>query len=116
MKKLRNHLIGVDQGTKILFSDFEDGGDMWAGKGSRARSVSVKFKSNYKAIPMVHVSLDMWDMDQKTNQRADISAENISTTGFDIVFKTWGDTKVARVRAAWFAIGEFAGDDEWELY
>ena len=50
------------------------------------------------------------------NQRADISTENISTTGFDIVFKTWGDTKIARVRAAWFAIGEFAGDEEWELY
>jgi H-type lectin domain-containing protein len=116
MKKLRNHLIGVDRGTKILFSDFEDGGDMWTGKGSRSRSVPVNFSSEFKAIPMVHVSLDMWDMDQKTNQRADISAENVTTTGFDIVFKTWGDTKVARVRAAWFAIGEFAGEDEWELY
>jgi H-type lectin domain-containing protein len=116
MKKLRNHLIGVDQGTKILFSDFEDGGDMWTGKGSRSRAISVNFSNEFKAIPMVHVSLDMWDMDQKTNQRADISAENITTTGFEVVFKTWGDTKIARVRAAWFAIGEFTGEDEWELY
>lgn len=116
MIKLRNHLIGVDQGTKTLFSDFEDGGAMWAGLGSRSRATSIEFRSEFKDIPMVHVSLDMWDMDQKTNQRADISAENITTVGFDVVFKTWGDTKIARVRAAWFAIGEFAGEDEWELY
>ncbi|MFT5000588.1 MAG: hypothetical protein ACI861_001850 [Paracoccaceae bacterium] len=116
MKKLRNHLIGVDQGTKILFSDFEDDGAMWSGSGSRTRKVSIKFKNEYKAVPMVHVSLDMWDIDQKSNQRADISTENITTVGFVIVFKTWGDTKIARVRAAWFSIGEFAGDDEWELY
>jgi len=61
------------------------------------------------------VSLDMWDMDQKTNQRADISARNVTLEGFEIVFRTWGDTRVARVRAAWLAIGELRDDDEWEL-
>jgi hypothetical protein len=115
MKKLRNHLIGVDQGTKILFSDFENGGEMWSGSGSRRRSVSVEFKSAFKTIPIVHVPLDMWDMDQETNQRADITTEKVTKRGFDIVFKTWGDTKIARVRAAWFAIGELSGEDEWSL-
>ena len=32
-------------------------------------------------------------------------AEGISPEGFEIVFRTWGDTKVARVRVAWQAIG-----------
>lgn len=116
MIKLRNNLIGVDQGSKVLFSDFENSGPMWSGSGSRISVSSVKFKQEFKTLPMVHISLDMWDMDSKTNQRADISTKSVSQIGFDIVFKTWGDTKIARVRAAWFAIGEFAGDDEWELY
>ena len=116
MRRMKNHLIGVDQGTEVLFSDFEDGGEMWSGKGSRERRTQVKFSEKYKSIPAVQVSMDMWDMDQKTNQRADISACNINVEGFEIFFRTWGDTKIARVRAAWFAIGEVKDDDEWELY
>lgn len=116
MKRFRNHLIGVDQGTHILFSDFEDGGKMWVGKGTRSSRTEVKFSTPFKSEPAVQVVLDMWDIDQKSNQRADITAENITPEGFDIVFKTWGDTKIARVRAAWLAIGEVKGEDEWELY
>lgn len=116
MRKLENHLIGIEQGSKILFSDFEGEGIMWAGYGPREKKVQVVFRQEFKATPVVQVSLTMWDMDRQTNQRADISAENITRDGFDIVFKTWGDTKVARVRAAWFVIGEVAGDDEWDIY
>jgi len=36
--------------------------------------------------------------------------------GFDLVFRTWGDTKVARVRIGWIAIGPVKSDDDWELY
>lgn len=88
MKRLHNHFIGVDQGTCVLFSDFEDGGDMWVGKGSRSRRIYVEFEHIFKTLPAVHVSLDMWDMDQKTNQRADISSEEITKEGFYVVFKT----------------------------
>ncbi len=115
MRRLRNHLIGVDQGSVLVFSDFENAGEMWTGKGTRKRRVAVRFSAAFKTRPAVHVSIDMFDMDQKTNQRADISAENISLDGFDIVFQTWGDTKIARVRAAWLAIGEVLGDDEWDV-
>ncbi len=54
-------------------------------------------------------------MDQKTNQRADISAEAITAEGFSIVFRTWGDTRVARVRADWLAIGPMQDDEGWDL-
>ena len=57
----------------------------------------------------------MWDMDQKTNQRADISAELVTPDGFIIVFRTWGDTRVARVRTDWLAIGEVRGDGDWDV-
>ena len=36
--------------------------------------------------------------------------------GFDLAFRTWGDTKVARVRIGWIAIGPVKCDDDWELY
>lgn len=115
MKKLRNYLIGVDEGQHILFSDFEDGGEMWAGSGAREKRVSVKFSEVYRSAPTVQVSLAMWDMDQKTNARADLSAENITEHGFDLVFRTWGDTRVARIRAKWLSIGEVYHEDDWQI-
>ena len=116
MKRIRNHLVGVDQGSSVLFSDFEHDGEMWAGTGPRAYRQAVVFAEAFRAPPAVQVTLSMWDMDQKTNTRADIAAENVTEAGFDIVFRTWGDTRVARVRADWLAIGELRHSDEWDLY
>jgi len=116
MKRIRNHLVGVDQGSLVLFSDFEDDGKMWVGDGPRMHRKTLRFTEAYRVPPMVQVSLSMWDMDQKTNQRADISTEKITEQGFDVVFRTWGDTRVARVRADWFAIGELKHEDGWDLY
>jgi hypothetical protein len=115
MKRLANYLVGVDQGSVVLFSDFEDGGPMWTETGPRAARLNVEFSGIYRKPPTVQVTLTMFDLDQQTNQRADLSAENISTTSFDIVFKTWGDTRVARVRADWLAIGELPHEDDWDL-
>ena len=116
MIKLTNTTIGIDQGDDVLFSDYEDGGEMWTGGGSRQRVRKVKFKDPFKVPPAVHVSLSMWDMDSATNARADVTAEKITEKGFELVFRTWGDSRVARVRAAWMAVGPMAHDDDWNLY
>ncbi len=116
MKYLVNQTIGIEQGDDALFSDYEDGGDMWTGQGPRKRAKSVRFKTPFKDAPSVQVSLSMWDMDSATNARADVSAEKITETGFDAVFRTWGDTRVARARIRWMAIGAVAHEDDWELY
>ncbi len=115
MKKLKNHLIGIDQGTRV-FADFEEGGQMWTGDGPREARFPVTFSEEFKTLPMVQVGLTMWDTDGKTNQRADLRAEDIKLKGFDLVFRTWGDSRIARVRADWMAIGEIRDSDEWELY
>jgi hypothetical protein len=115
MQKMKNHLIGVDQGTAMLFSDFENGGEMWIGKGARSRRVPIKFSDDFRKQPIVQIQMDMWDMDIESNERADIKAENVTPKGFEIVFNTWGDTKIARARASWTAIGEVSGDDEWDM-
>ena len=116
MKKISNSAIGIDQGDDALFSDFEIGGEMWTGKGPRERRKKLRFSRAFQKPPSVFVSLSMWDMDTATNSRADISAEEITTKGFEVVFRTWGDTKVARVRVRWMAVGPLPNDDDWELY
>ena len=116
MKRMRNHLIGVDHGEVVLFSDFEHDGLMWTGDGARQTRALVEFSESFRDVPAVQVHLSMFDMDNSTNARADLQAEDITADGFAIVFRTWGDTKIARVRVAWQAIGELRQADEWDLY
>ena len=115
MRTFGNHTIGVDQGDLVLFSDFEDGGEMWTGEGPRLTRHHVGFAERYDAPPVVQVSLSMWDISNGTNARADVTSENVTRDGFDIVFRTWGDTRVARVRVAWISIGQVRSDDTWDL-
>lgn len=115
MRKLSNHRIGICEGQALLFSDFEEGGPMWSGSGPRRARQAVIFPESYRAPPSVQVTLSMIDMDHSTNTRLDISAEEITERGFDIVFRTWGNTRVARIRASWTAIGEVAHDDDWDI-
>lgn len=117
MRKISSKFIGIEQGDFVLFSDYEDGGPMWTGQGPREFRRPVAFSEAFADAPNVHIALSMWDTDTKRNQRADISAEAVTAEGFEIVFRTWGDSRVARVRAAWMAVGPLpAGEDDWELY
>ena len=116
MKRLRSHSIGVDQGDVALFSDFEDGGAMWTGNGPRERRRAIKFATKYKSPPSVQVSVSLWDVDTASALRAEVTAEDITETGFDIVFRTWLDSRVARLRVAWISIGDLPHEDDWELY
>lgn len=115
MKKLQNHLIGIDQGEILLFSDFEDDGEMWAGDGPRHAVRPVVFSEVYKSTPVVQAALSMWDLDKQTNARADIRAEDVTCEGFNLVFRTWGDTRIARARAIWTSIGEMPHDGDWDI-
>ena len=115
MKRLRNHLVGSDQGDTVLFSDFEDGGEMWTGAGPRERRRRVKFSEPYRRPPAVTVAISLWDIDTATAVRTDVSAQAITEDGFDMVFKTWGDTRIARCRMSWMAVGELPDDEDWDL-
>ena len=77
-------------------------------RGSVQRSVS--------RCPMVHTSISLWDVDTKSPVRVEVTAENITPRGFDIVFRTWLDTRIARLRVAWMAIGELPHEDDWDVY
>lgn len=116
MLRLQNSLIGIERGDAIQFSHYEDGGPMWSGAGEREVSKIIAFTEPFRAPPLVQVFLTMWDMDNAAFGRADVSAEAITRSNFRAVFKTWGDTRVARARVGWLAMGELVHPDDWELY
>lgn len=115
MQRFSHHAVGVTRGAAVLFSAFEDDGPMWTGEGPRANRHAVRFAESFVTAPVVHVGLAMWDIESSANQRVDISADRITPDGFEIVFRTWGDTRVARVRAEWLAIGPVLHDQDWEV-
>ncbi|HBM60972.1 H-type lectin domain-containing protein [Salipiger marinus] len=115
MRRIRASVIGIDQGTEDLFSDFATGGDMWTGSGPRERRKPVTFSEPYRQPPVVQVAVSLWDVDHGANLRADLLAENVTEQGFDLVFRTWSDTRVARARMTWLAIGEIGSDDDWQV-
>jgi len=100
----------------MMFSDFEEGGDMWTGTGPRERRRAVQFTESFRSDPSVTASVSLWDVSTQQVMRADIMVENVTPHGCEIVFRTWGDTRFARLRVAWIAIGELPDPDEWELY
>jgi hypothetical protein len=107
--------IGVESGSTILFNDFAHDGAMWTGSGPREARQAQTFQEPFLSVPAVTVGISMWDIDHKTNSRVDIAAENVSAQGFDIVFRTWGDTRIARIRADWMAIGQTRDDEDWDV-
>lgn len=115
MKRLTSGAIGIQQGSRVLFSDYADGGQMWTGQGDRESRHVVTFREPFVAPPAMMVGVSMWDIDHKHNARADISAENVTEKGFHLVFRTWGDSRIARVRADWTAIGPVRDEDDWDV-
>ncbi|MCF8510862.1 MAG: H-type lectin domain-containing protein [Rhodobacteraceae bacterium] len=116
MKRISSGTVGIEQGSRVLFSDYADGGVMWTGKDDRESRHVISFKEPFSAPPSVMVSISMWDTDHAHNARADLVAEKITAKGFHLVFRTWADTRVARIRADWIAIGAVRDEEDWELY
>lgn len=116
MRKIFAHVIGVDQGDFVLFNDFLTDGAMWAHQGDREIRRVVKFSEVFAEEPVVNVWLSMWDFSNSANARADVRAEDIQADRFTVVFNTWSDTKIARVRVAWQAIGPAVSDEDmWDV-
>lgn len=115
MKRLSSGSVGIQQGSRVLFSDYADGGVMWTGEGERESRHVIAFKEHFSSPPSVMVSISMWDTDHAHNARADLTAEKITAKGFHLVFRTWADTRVARIRADWMAIGPVRDEDDWDV-
>lgn len=114
MQVFLREAIGVAQGDEVLFSDYQNDGEMWKGTGPRERRKRITFSPAFRAPPVVQVTPSLWDIDRGANTRLDISAENVTAEGFEVVFRTWSDTRVARIRLRWLAIGAAYHPDDWQ--
>lgn len=115
MERIEARVFGVEKGSVMLFSDFEDGGAMWTGEGPRLVRRTVVFSGRFRDPPTVMVTPEMWDYDSGPNLRGDLTAEEVTFESFDIVFKVWADTRIARLRVAWLALGPLSHADDWDL-
>lgn len=115
MQRFTFHEMGVLQGEVMMVADFDTRGPMWTGEGERVQRRHVAFAERFVMPPVVHVSPAMWDMDSERNQRGDLRVEAVTPAGFDLVFQTWGDTRIARMRVSWLAIGAVPDDQDFVL-
>jgi hypothetical protein len=91
---------------EILFDFWSTGSHpMFTQEGDRHFEQHINFDEEYETVPKVMVSLKGLDADKMENLRIKISAENISTSGFDIRVFTWNDSKIYRVFASWISYG-----------
>lgn len=107
--------LGISQGTAQIVSDFDTDGPFWTGSGERESRQSIEFPDRFHLPPSVQLAVVMWDSDGGTNQRGDVTAENITARGFELVFKTWGDSRIGRLRVQWTAIGPLPDDSDFIL-
>lgn len=107
--------IGIQQGSRTLFTDFRNGGPMWTGQGERSVYAEIEFPEPFATEPAVHAGIGMWDVNHNHNIRTDISVTEVTAKGFTVKFSTWGDTRIASVRMDWMAIGEATSDDYWDV-
>lgn len=115
MKTFPAHQIGIDEGELVLFSDFENDGPMWSGEGPRVHEQKINFSRPFLDPPSVQVGLAMWDISNVATSRVDLRKENVTQEGFTLSLRTWDNTKIARVRVSWQAIGPVANEDDWQI-
>jgi len=65
----------------------------------------VTFAQSFSSVPTISVSLYRLDSGVTTNTRIDVYAENITTTGFDLVMHKWHTTLIYECGASWIAYG-----------
>ena len=114
MSKIISSALALDQGEALLFSDLENNGEMWTGRGDRSRVTNVRFKEAFRNPPQVNIAIKMIDISEGANQRYDLILEDVSPKGFDVRLKTWSDTKIARASINWSAIGTAFDENDWD--
>ncbi|SLN66227.1 H-type lectin domain protein [Pseudoruegeria aquimaris] len=98
----------VISATDELFNHVDTGDYMWTGDGERRVEMNFIFKQPFLDVPVMSIALSGADADQSTNLRFNLSAENVTATGFTAVFLTWDNTHIARASVSWTAIGPIA--------
>jgi hypothetical protein len=65
----------------------------------------VGFDSPFANVPLVHVGVAGFDIDNRDTARLKVRAERITANGFMLVIETWRHTRVYGVDVSWLALG-----------
>jgi hypothetical protein len=65
----------------------------------------IQFDMPFTNVPLVHTSIAGFDIDNADTGRLSIRAEEISSTGFKLVIRTWLQSCVYAVEVNWLALG-----------
>jgi len=72
---------------------------------TRIFSTHVAFTTAFANIPIVHVSLCGFDIDNRDSARLSVRADVVSPTGFDLHILTWLHSRVYKAEISWIALG-----------
>ena len=89
-----------------LFNHVDDNGPMWAADGDREVRLRVRFSASFQRPPHITLGISGLDSSNAQNLRFSLVPETVTPEGFEIVMKTWDDTKIARASVNWSAIGQ----------
>ena len=72
----------------------------------RTRKQRINFGFNFKKMPNIFLSVNLWDSKSDSNTIYHVYPENVSTSGFDLVIYTWFNSIIHEVIVEWLAIGQ----------
>ncbi len=107
IEELNDRLRKVNTQTGTFNGDRQD--PAWTldeGAGERLYRKNIIFESSFMVVPQVTVAL--WHIDAGVEPQGMLIAawaENITTDGFVIVFKTWAEVKIPGASVSWLAFG-----------
>ena len=78
---------------------------MYSSTGDRSFKKHISFDEKYEKKPHVMVSIRGIDSYKDVNLRLYANAENIDTSGFDLIIGTWADSLVFKVYISWISFG-----------
>ena len=71
----------------------------------RSFAVEVFFASPFTTIPVVHLGLTGFDLEQHSSARVLLTAEQVTEQGFVARITTWRSSRVYAVSFNWMAVG-----------
>lgn len=81
------------------------GWTLHTGTGVRQYIKRITFPIAFSSPPKVVSNVHGFDLDYRVNSRMDVVIQNVTSTGFDVVFHTYADSIVYAVYSTWIAYG-----------
>ena len=76
------------------------------GQGVREFDSAIIFDRPFRRTPTIAVALQRMDVINKANTRILVKTSAVTTTGFTLTLRTWGNTQIWSAGASWIAYAD----------